>query len=65
MDPLNELHYICTALYIYIYPQNKCLQECKLKNHPLSSERNRTPLQLFTSGVIENQQSGYSGVQSS
>ena len=35
-----------------------------MKNHPLSSERNRTPLQLFTSGVIENQQSGYSGVQS-
>ncbi|CAB3995673.1 Retrovirus-related Pol poly [Paramuricea clavata] len=65
LDPLNELH-LFALHYIYIPRINKCLQEFKSqwKNHPLSSERNRTPLQLFTSGVIENQQSGYSGVQS-
>ena len=65
LDPLNELH-LFALHYVYIPRINKCLDEFKSqwKNHPLSSERNRTPLQLFTSGVIENQQSGYSGVQS-
>jgi hypothetical protein len=65
LDPLNELH-LFALHYVYIPRINRCLQEFKdqWKNHPLSSERNRTPLQLFTSGVIENQQSGYSGVQS-
>lgn len=65
LDPLNELH-LFALHYTYIPRINKCLQEFKSQweNHPLSSERNRTPLQLFTSGVIENQQAGYAGVES-
>ena len=34
------------------------------KNHPLSSEGNRSPLQLYTSGMLENELSGYAGVES-
>jgi len=45
---------------------NKCLQGFKRQweNHPLSSEENRLPLQLYKSGMLENELPGYAGVES-
>ena len=65
LDPLNELHLF--ALHrTYIPRINGCLQEFKgqWENHPLSSEGNRSPLQLYTSGMLENELTGYAGVES-
>ena len=65
LDPLNELH-LFALHFTYIPRINKCLEEFKnqWENHPLSSEGNRSPLQLFTSGMLENEQSSYAGVAS-
>ena len=65
LDPLNELHFFALH-FTYIPRINKCLEEFKnqWENHPLSSEGNRSPLQLFTSGMLENEQSSYAGVAS-
>ena len=65
LDPLNELHLF--ALHYTFMPRiNKCLQEFKRQweNHPLSSEGNRSPLQLYTAGMLENEHSGYAAVAS-
>ena len=42
------------------------MQEFKRQreNHPLSSEGNRSPLQLYTAGMLENEHSGYAAVAS-
>ena len=65
LDPLNELH-LFALHHTYIPRINRCLQEFKgqWENHPLSSEGNRSPLQLYTSGMLENELSGYAGVES-
>ena len=65
LDPLNELHLLALH-HTYIPIINRCLQEFKgqWENHPLSSEGNRSPLQLYTSGMLENELSGYAGVES-
>ena len=65
LDPLNELR-LFALHFTYIPRINKCLEEFKnqWENHPLSSEGNRSPLQLFTSGMLENEQSSYAGVAS-
>ena len=65
LDPLNELH-LFALHYTYIPRINKCLKEFKnqWQSHPLSSEGNRSPLQLYTSGMLENEQSSYAGVAS-
>ena len=65
LDPLNELHLF--ALHYTFMPRiNDCLQEFKRQweNHPLSSEGNRSPLQLYTAGMLENEHSGYAAVAS-
>lgn len=65
LDPLNELH-LFALHYTYIPRINKCLQEFKgqWENHPLSSERNLSPIQLYTAGMLENEHSGYAAVES-
>ena len=47
-------------------PELGCLEEFKnqWQSHPLSSEGNCSPLQLHTSGMLENEQSSYAGVAS-
>ena len=51
---------------IFIPRINRSLLEFlgQCQNHPVSTERNMSPLQLFTSGILENMHSGYSGVGS-
>ena len=65
LDPLNELPLF--ALHYTFMPRiNECLQEFKRQweNHPLSSEGNCSPLQLYTAGMLENEHSGYAAVAS-
>ena len=65
LDPLNELH-LFALHYTFIPRINKCLQEFKSQweNHPLSSEGNLSPTQLYTAGMLENEHSGYAAVES-
>ena len=65
LDPLNEL-YLFALHYTFIPRINKCLQEFKSQweNHPLSSEGNLSPIQLYTAGMLENEHSGYAAVES-
>ena len=65
LDPLNEMH-LFALHYTFIPRINKCLQEFKRQweNHPLSTEGNRSPLQLYTAGMLENEHSGYAAVAS-
>ena len=65
LDPLNELHLF--ALHHTFIPRiNTCLQEFKSQwnYHPLSSEGNLSPIQLYTAGMLENEHSGYAAVES-
>ena len=52
LDPLNEVH---------LFPLHSTDQ---WNNHPVSGEHQLSPLQIFTSGILENMHSGYSGVES-
>ncbi|CAH3039554.1 unnamed protein product, partial [Pocillopora meandrina] len=63
LDPLNELH-LFALHYTFIPRINKCLQEFKSQweNHPLSSEGNLSPTQLYTARMLENEHSGYATV---
>ena len=65
LDPLNEVHMFALH-YIFIPRINRSLQEFigQWQNHPISTERNMSPLQLFTAGILENMHSGHSGVES-
>ena len=63
LDPLNEVH-IFALHYVFLARINSCLREfaAQWQNHPLSTESNMSPLQLFTAGVLENIYSVYSGI---
>ena len=65
LDPLNELQ-LFALHYTFIPRINKCLQEFKSQwnYHPLSSEGNLSPNQLYTAGMLENEHSGYAAVES-
>eukprot|EP00794_Sanderia_malayensis_P019759 gene19759-21692_t len=65
LDVLNDVHVF--ALHKVFIPMiNNCLKEfCEQMNHrPLSTERNRSPLQLFTSGILSNMHSGSVAIDS-
>ena len=55
MDPENETDLFCLH-YIFIPRINKSLEQFTeaWNNHPLSSEHNRSPLQLYVGGSIGN-----------
>ena len=65
LDPPNELH-LFALHYTFISRINEHLQELKSQweNHPLSSEGNLSPIQLYTDGMLENEHSGYAAVAS-
>jgi len=52
LDPLNEIHLFCLH-YVYLPRINRHLHEWTSgwNNHPLSSEKNNSPLQLYTIGL--------------
>ena len=53
LDPLNEVDLFCLH-WVYVPRVNHCLQQFtqSWNNHPLSTERNRTPNQLFVEGIL-------------
>ena len=55
LDPLNELHLFCLH-YIYLPRINKSLKEFidQMNQRPVSTEHNMSPLQLWTSGMLQN-----------
>ena len=65
LDVLIDVH-IFALHKVFIPMINNCLQEfCEQMNHrPLSTEHNRSPLQLFTSGILSNMHSGSVAVNS-
>ena len=58
LDPLNEVDLFCLHWVYLPKLNNNCLQRFtqSWNNHPLSSERNQTPSQLFIHGIITQQQ---------
>ena len=65
LDPLNEEH-LFSLHFVYIPRINRALQHftSQWNSHPVSSEHQLSPLQIFASGILENMHSGYSGVES-
>lgn len=64
-DPNNEVHLL--ALHVVYLPLiNSVIEQFKQQwnNHPLTSESNYTPLQLWVRGLITLRNSGYSAVDS-
>ena len=55
LDPLNELHLFCLH-YIYLPRITKSLEEFvdQMNQRPVSTEHNMSPLQLWTSGMLQN-----------
>jgi len=53
LDPLNEVNIFCLH-FIFLPHINRCLTDFRgnWNNHPLSSEGNMSPLQLFTEGLL-------------
>ncbi|CAB4038688.1 Hypothetical predicted protein [Paramuricea clavata] len=64
-DPSNELHFYCLHL-VYVKLINKALEEFigQWNNHPVSTECNFTPNQLWVQGMLNLRNSCYSAVSS-
>ena len=64
LDPLDEVH-LFSLYHIYIPRINKSLSEfvAQMNNHPISTERNCSPLQLWEQGMLENMYSGHTAVE--
>ena len=62
---VNDLHAFAWH-YAFIPRISECLQEFKgqWENHPIYSEGNLSPIQLYTAGMLENERSGYAAVES-
>lgn len=63
LDPLNDLHLYCLH-YIYLPRINTSLDEfvAQMNNRPLSSEKNNSPIQLWTSGMLLNLNSNHTAL---
>ena len=64
LDPLDEVH-LFSLHHIYIPRINKSLSEfvAQMNNHPISTERNCSPLQLWEQGMLENMYLGHTAVE--
>lgn len=65
LDPVNEVH-LFALHYIFLPRINRTLHEMvgSWNNHPMSTERNRSPRQLWHSGITAATNSNYLAVQS-
>jgi len=65
LDPVNEVH-LFVLHYIFLPRINRTLGEMagSWNNHPMSTERNRSPRQLWHSGMTAAANSDYLAVQS-
>lgn len=64
LDPLNNLHLYCLH-QVYIPYINKTLQEFVEQNnhHPMRTEHNQSPFQLFARGLLHNRDSDLTAVR--
>lgn len=62
-NPVNEVHLFCLQL-VYIDFINIALQEfvAQWNNHPVTTESNHSPQQIWVRGMVELRHSGYSAV---
>lgn len=62
-DPVSEVHLFCLHL-VYIDLINDALQEfvAQWNNHPVTTESNLSPRQIWVRGVVALQNSGYTAV---
>ena len=65
LDPQNELHLFALHL-VYVDLINDALKEFvgQWNNHPVTTENNLSPQQLWIRGMVSLQNSGYSAVES-
>ena len=65
LDPLNDVH-LYALHFVYIPRINKSLEEfvSQWNNHPISTENNLSPLQMYAQGTLQNMHSGHTGVDS-
>ncbi|XP_077978536.1 uncharacterized protein LOC144433983 isoform X2 [Glandiceps talaboti] len=63
LDILDDVHLYCLH-YVYIPRINRSLEEFigQMNNHPVSSERNQSPLQMWEKGMLENMHSGHTAL---
>ena len=64
LNPNNEVHLYCLHR-VFLPKINHTLQEfeSQCNHHPMRSEHNQSPDQLFISGIIANRDSNYTGVR--
>lgn len=64
LNPLDEVH-LCALHHVYVPRIRQSLSEFKEQwnNHPVSTERNLTPLQLYTAGMLDNMHSDHTAIQ--
>ena len=64
LDPDNETHLYCLHR-VFLPKINHTLQEFRSQynHHPMRSEHNQSPYQIFIAGVIANRHSDYTGVR--
>lgn len=63
LDPLNDTH-LYSLHYVYLPRINRSLQEfvAQMNNRPVSTAGNNSPLQLWTSGVLQNINSNHTAL---
>lgn len=64
LDPLNEVHLFCLE-YVYLPRINRVLSEFaeQWNQHPLSTEENNSPYQLWVSGMLTSANSSFTAVR--
>ena len=64
LDPLDDTHLFCLH-FVFLPRINSSLQEfvAQMNNHPVSTEGNMSPLQLWEKGILENINSTHSAIE--
>ena len=64
LDPLDDINMFCLH-HVFLPRINRSLQEfvTQMNNHPVSTERNLSPLQLWEQGMLENINSAHSAIE--
>ena len=59
LEILNNVH-LYSLHYVFIPRINRSLDEFiqQMNNHPVSSENNQSPLQMWEKGMLDNKHSG-------
>ncbi|PFX32689.1 hypothetical protein AWC38_SpisGene2508 [Stylophora pistillata] len=66
LNILDDVHLFCLH-YVYLARINKSLKEFvdQMNHHPVSTEKNQSPLQMWERGMLENMHSGHTALSPS